>query len=305
MKIGFAAPQYGPIGTRENLLKVCQKAEALSYDSLWVLDRLLWPVKPQTPYPATPDGSLPEEYKHVLDPLGVLNFVAASTKKVGVGTSILDIPYYNPVVLARELATLDILSGGRLRLGFGVAWSKDECDATRAPYAERGDYSSEFLQALKSVWTTDPVEFKGKYFVIPKSVIGPKPMQKPHPPIIMAAFAPVALKRIAKYADGWNPVGVPVDGMKQMFESLKQLTKAEGRDPAALKLIVRANLIISDKPGGKDRWIFTGNWDQIKEDVEGTKKLGAEELFFDPYFSSEGQDINKVLPLMEKLRKLV
>lgn len=305
MKIGFAAPQYGPIGTRENILQVTQKAEELGYDSLWVLDRLLYPVNPRTPYPATPDGSLPEEYKHVLDPIDVLTFVAANSKKLGVGTSILDIPYYNPVVLARQLTTLDILSGGRLRAGFGVAWSEDECEATGAPFKERGDYSSEFLQALKAIWTTDPVEFKGKYFTIPKSHIGPKPVQEPHPPIIMAAFAPVALKRIAKYADGWNPVGIPADGMKQMFDGLKQLAQAEGRDPNAMKLVVRANLMVSDKPAGKDRWIFSGNWEEIKQDIEACKQLQADELFFDPFFSPDGRSVDKVLLLMERLRKLV
>jgi probable F420-dependent oxidoreductase len=305
MKIGFAAPQYGPLGTRENILKVVKKAEELAYDSLWVLDRLLYPVKPRTPYPATPDGSLPEEYKHVLDPIDVLTFVAASSKKLGVGTSVLDIPYYNPVVLARQLTTLDILSGGRLRAGFGVAWSEDECEATGAPYKGRGNYSSEFLQVLKAIWTTDPVEFKGKYFTLAKSHIGPKPIQKPHPPIVMAAYVPAALKRIAKYADGWNPVGVPADGMKQMFAGLKQMAQAEGRDPNAMKLYVRANLMITDKPAGKDRWIFSGNWEEIKQDVEACKQLQADEIFFDPFFSPDGHSIDKVLSLMERLRKLV
>ena len=304
MKIGFTLPQVGSLATTENVLKVAGKAEELGYDSLWVLDRLLYPVAPQTPYPASADGSLPEEYKHTLDPLGLLTFVAANTKKVAVGTSVLAIPYYNPTLLARQLTTLDVLSGGRLRVGFGAGWSKDECDATGASHKDRGAIANEFLQALKAIWTTDPVEFKGKYFQIPKSYIGPKPVQKPHPPIIVAAFAPVALKRIARYADGWNPVGIPVAGMKQMWEGLKEMTRAEGRDPEKLQLVVRANLALTEQPAGKDRFAFMGTWDQIKEDIEGCKQLNADELFFDPYFAPEGASIDSVLSLMERLRKL-
>src|SRR5690348_17499583 len=117
MKLGFALGNIGPIGTPENVRKIAQRAEELGYDSLWTVDRLLWPVKPQSPYPATPDGSLPEPYKYVLDPLDALTYAAALTKKVRLGTSVLDIPYYNPVTLARRLSTIDVLSGGRLLVG--------------------------------------------------------------------------------------------------------------------------------------------------------------------------------------------
>jgi alkanesulfonate monooxygenase SsuD/methylene tetrahydromethanopterin reductase-like flavin-dependent oxidoreductase (luciferase family) len=119
MKIGFALPNIGPLGCTDGISKVAQRAEALGYDSLWTIERLLWPVKPQTPYPVTPDGMLPEGYKYILDPLDTLTFVAAQTKKIGLGTSVLDIPYYNPVTLARRLTTIDILSNGRLRGGAG------------------------------------------------------------------------------------------------------------------------------------------------------------------------------------------
>src|SRR3989442_5177598 len=121
MRVGFALGNIGPIGTAENLVRIAQRAEALAYDSLWTVERLLWPVAPQTPYAATADGSLPEAYKRVLDPLDALTFVAAHTKKIALGTSVLDIPYHNPVMLARRVTTLDVLSGGRVRLGLGGA----------------------------------------------------------------------------------------------------------------------------------------------------------------------------------------
>ena len=304
MRIGFALPNIGPVATAEAVSKVAQRAEALGYDSLWTIERLLWPVKPQSPYPGTPDGSLPEPDKHALDPLDTLTFAAAQTRKIALGTSVLDIPYHNPVTLARRLTTLDVLSGGRVRLGLGLGWSKDEMDATGADIKKRGAMADEFLQALKAIWTTNPVEFHGKFYQIPKSYIGPKPTQKPHPPIYMAAFAPAALKRLATMADGWNPVGIPVEGMAQMFGAIKQMTKEAGRDPSALALVVRANLEINAKALGKERMIFNGSVEQIKEDIAGCRRIGAHELFFDPTFAAGGQSLDQWLGLMEQLRKL-
>ena len=305
MKIGFCLPNLGPNATPEGILKVARKAEELGYDSLWTVERLLYPVNPQTPYPVTPDGSLPDLYKYCLDPLETLTYVAGHTKKIGLGTSVLDIPYYNPVMLARRLSTLDVLSGGRLKLGLGLGWSQDEYDATGASMKGRGDLADEFLQVLKAIWTTDPAEFQGKYFKLPKSIINPKPVQKPHPPIYLAAFAPKALERIGRLADGWNPVAIPVAGMEQMFASVKEAAKAAGRDPASLQMVVRANLIVTEKPVEKDRFIFVGSEDQIKEDIEGCRKLGAEELFFDPSFGPDGNSLDAFMKRMEQMRKLL
>ena len=171
MKIGFSLPNIGPIGTAEAVTKVAQRAEALGYSSLWTIERLLYPVKLQRPYPGTPDGSLPEIYRQVLDPLDSLTYVAAQTKKIKLGTSVLDMPYYNPVMLARRLTTLDVLSNGRLCVGLGLGWSKDEMDATGADITKRGALADEFLPLLKAIWTTNPVEFHGKFFNVPKSYI--------------------------------------------------------------------------------------------------------------------------------------
>jgi probable F420-dependent oxidoreductase len=305
MKIGFALPNVGPIATTEAVIKVAQRAEELHYDTLTTIERLLWPVNPQTPYAATPDGSLPDPYKHVLDPLDALTFAAAHTKRAALMPSVLDIPYYNPVILARRLTTLDILSGGRARVSLGLGWSKDEMDAVGADMTKRGATADEFLQVLKAVWTTDPVEFHGKFFRIAKSYIGPKPVHKPHPPIYMAAFAPPALKRLAKFADGWNPVALPADAMAQMFGSVKQMAQAEGRDPASLQMFVRANLDIKDAPLPEGRWIFTGTLEQIKDDIAACRKIGAHEIDFDPTFSNGAQQLETWLRIMEQIRKLV
>jgi len=305
MKIGFSLPNIGPISTADAVTKVAQRAEALSYSSLWTIERLLYPVNPQRPYPGTPDGHLPEIYKHVLDPLDALTYAAAQTKKIRLGTSVLDMPYHKPVVLARRLTTIDVLSNGRLSVGLGLGWSKDEMDATNADITKRGALADEFLPLLKAIWTTNPVEFHGKFFNVPKSYIDLKPVQKPHPPIYMGAFVPAALKRLAKHANGWNPVFLPVPVMAEMFSSIRQMAKEAGRDPSAIAMVVHAGVDISEKPLGKDRPIFSGSLEQISDDVKACAKIGAEEVFFDPAFSPGGQSLDRWLSLLEQLRGMM
>ncbi len=305
MRVGFALGNIGPIGTPENLVKIAQRAETLGYDTLWTVERLLWPVAPQTPYAATPDGSLPPEYRYALDPMDALVFVAGHTKRIGLGTSVLDIPFYNPVLLARRVTTLDVLSGGRARVGLGLGWSKDEHEAVGTPMQQRGARADEFVTVMKTIWTESPAEFRGRFYTLPRSVFDARPVQKPHPPIYMAAFVPAALNRVARLADGWNPVAIPVDGMRTMFEELKGMAREAGRDPSALQLIVRANVDIRDTPRPKDGMIFTGTLEQVKEDVEGCRRIGAHEVHFDPTFMPGAQALDRWLALMERLRKLV
>ena len=144
-------------------------------------------------------------------------------------------------MLARRLTTVDILSRGRLRAGFGIGWSPDEYEAAGATWHDRGKRADESIEVLKKIWTTDPVEFHGKHYRIARSFIGPKPVQNPHPPIYMAAFAPSALKRVAAEADGRLPVGMPLSGVRAMFDEIKKMAKEAGRDPSALELIIRGS----------------------------------------------------------------
>jgi len=304
MKIGFSAGNIGPIGNAETISKIASRAEELGYHSLWTVERLLYPLEPQSPYPPTPDGSLPAQYRYTLDPLETLTFAAALTEKITLGTSILDLPYYNPVMLARRLSTLDVLSGGRLRVGFGLGWSLDEMQAAGANMKTRGAQADEFIKVLKAIWTTNPVEFHGRFYHLPKSWIDAKPVQKPHPPIYFAAYAPAAMKRIAEHADGWNPVGIPVEGMKQMWAAIRRMASEAGRDPGKLEMIVRANVEISDNPIAGERPLFTGSIAQIGEDACACRDIGADELIYDPVFSPGAQSLARWLELMEQLRNL-
>jgi probable F420-dependent oxidoreductase len=300
MRFGFALPQIGSAAGPEALVLVAKRAEDLGLDSVWVLDRILWPINPRAPYPIG-DGSLPVRYKNVLDPLETLTFAAAHTSRIALGTGVVNLPWYSPVLLARRLTTLDVLSAGRLRIGFGIGWSPDEYEAAGVTWQERGKRADESINALKRIWTTDPVDFQGKYYRIPKSFIGPKPVQKPHPPIYMAAFTPSALNRVATEADGWFPVGIPLSGVGAMFDEIKTMAKNAGRDPAALELIIAADVEIHKKPIDRDRIDFTGTLDQIAEDLIAARKLGAAEIVVYAQFSSDVETAKDIVARMEEL----
>ena len=192
-----------------------------------------------------------------------------------------------------------------LCVGLGLGWNKDEMDATGADMKRRGALADEFLPLLKAIWTTNPVEFHGKFFNVPKSYINLKPVQKPHPPIYLGAFVPAALKRLAKLADGWNPVFLPVPVMAEMFGNIKQMAKEAGRDPSALVMVVHAIIEITEKPLDKDRVIFSGSLEQISEDVGGCAKIGADEVFFDPAFAPGGQSLDRWLSLLDQLQGMM
>jgi len=300
MRLGFALPQVGNAAGPEAVVRVAKRAEEVGFDSLWVLDRLLYPVEPRAPYPVG-DGALPVQYKTSMDPLQTLAFAAANTKRIKVGTSILNLPWYNPVLLARSLATLDVLSGGRLRAGFGMGWSPDEYEAAGVSWSNRGKRADELIRAIKTIWTTNPVEFKGEYVQIAKSSIGPKPVQKPHPPIYMAAYAPGALQRVARESNGWFPVGIPIKAVSGMFEGIKGMAKEAGRDPSELEMLVRGNVEFSDSPAGGERADFTGTIDQIGTDIAATKEAGAAELVLDVQFAPGVEKTEDYVKRLEQL----
>ena len=305
MRLGFVLPQAGPLASPDTLIRAAQRAEALGYDSLWVLERLLYPIEPRTPYAPRADGKMPEEFRRVFDPLEALTFVAAHTSRIALGTSVLDMPFHNPLILARQLATLDVLSRGRLRVGLGQGWSEDEFEATGASFKDRGRRADEFIQVLKAVWTTDPVAFDGEFFRIPRSVVDPKPVQRPHPPIYLAAFAPGSLARVGRLADGWNPVAIPADAMGRMMDEIRAAARAAGRDPNGLELIVRANLELTQAPLGDGRGIFSGSLEEIEQDIRAVRAIGATEIFFDPIYSADSRSEEGFLGHLERIPRIV
>lgn len=305
MKVGISLPQLGPTASPENLITVAQRAEELGYDSAWVLERLLWPINPREPYPAAPDGSLPEAYQSVLDPLESLTFVAAHTKKLQLGTSVLVLPYHTPIQLARRIATLDVLSGGRALVGVGVGWSRDEFEAAGTPFERRGARCDEFLQAMIEVWTKDTVKFDGEFYHIPESKVGPKPVRKPYPPIYIAGFGQYTFDRAAKFGNGWNPAGVPsFEWLEGMISQFRQTAIRAGRTD--MEVVLRSfTMVFKDSPGSH-RTPMMGTLDEVREDTKRLRDIGVTHLIqsppaigFDPSAS-----IDAMLGLMEQLLEI-
>ncbi|MFL6277267.1 MAG: LLM class F420-dependent oxidoreductase [Blastocatellia bacterium] len=280
MKIGMSLPQLGTQASAESLIAVARRAEELGYDSLWVLERLLWPLNPQEPYPAAPDGKLPEAYQTVLDPIETLTFVAAHTSTIELGTSVLVLGYHTPIQLARRLATLDVLSKGRALVGFGVGWSRDEFQAAGTPFERRGARADEFLEALLALWTKDPVAFEGNYYHIPESLVGPKPVRKPHPPIYIAGFGPYTIERAVKYGQGWNPSGMPsFEWLEGMIKQFHETAARAGREP--MEVVFRAFTMVFEQSAAQ-RHPMMGTLAEIKEDIQRLRDIGVTHLIHSP-----------------------
>ncbi|MFL6456704.1 MAG: LLM class F420-dependent oxidoreductase [Nitrososphaeraceae archaeon] len=312
MKIGITLPQAGQQATRGNVIQMANLAEKEGFDSLWAFERLLWPINPQTPYPATPDGSLPIQYQIMLDPLEILSYVAANTNKIALGTSVIDMLFHNPVVLARRFATLDVLSEGRAIAGFGIGWSKDEYQASNIPFKDRGKRADEFIQALKRIWTDDVVEFKGKFYNIPASKIGPKPIQKPHPRIYMGGVSPNTYSRIVNYdANGWlGVIAGPLEYLDSTIKTIRDIAHKANKDPNNFKVVLLTypNIVLDSKnqsttTNESQRFPLTGTVDQAGDDIQRIKHMGVDHIIFGYHFIPIGRDIDKMINITKQLSK--
>jgi probable F420-dependent oxidoreductase len=304
MRIGTVVPAMGALASPELIVRAAQHAESLDYDSLWVGERVLYPVNPQTPYGGVPGEPLPEFYKRVFTPLETLAYVAAHTRRIALGTSLLVMPFHNPVLVARQLTTLDVLSGGRLRVGLGQGWSKDEYEATGAALDRMGARADEFIKVLQAIWGPDPVRFEGEFFRVPASILQPKPVRQPRPPIYLAAYTPSALRRVARLADGWLPTGIPLANVGPMMEQVRLQAREVGRDPAALELIILAHLSVTEDLQENGRADFTGNLEQIRQDIQRARELGANEIILNPRRAAVDLSEDGLLRALEQLREL-
>lgn len=303
MRTGINLPHLGSSATKDAVVRGAEHAERLGYDSVWTLDRLLSPVRPRNPYPGTPDVvEWPSYFRKNLDPLDSLTFAAAHTSTIGLGTAVLDIPFYNPLLLARRLATLDVLSEGRVIAGFGLGYSEDEYEATGTTASVRGRRADEFLEVLKLAWTADLVAHEGEFFTVPESRIDLKPVQRPYPPIYLAAYAPAALRRAALYADGWLPAGLPFDDLAAWTTILRQQAADTGRDPSELKVVPVYLPHLTESPLGDDREPLTGTPAQVKDDVARLRDLGVHELVLELKLS---HSTDALLDDMERFRELL
>jgi probable F420-dependent oxidoreductase len=301
MHLGFALPMAGDWATPDNQRQVARAAEALGYHSLWTFQRLLYALEPKNDYPPLPGQPWPRAFERVLDPIVSLAWVAGATSRVRLGTSVLLMPYYQPIVLAKQLATLDLVSGGRLDVGLGIGWSEDEYDAVGVPFRQRGRRGDEFLRCLKAIWTEPEVEFHGEFYRVPRSRVEPKPVQKPHPPITVGGYSPVVVQRAVRLGDGFNGGNVPLDRVAPVVAELRQAAVAVGRDPASLHVVSRGSFQVHERPQGPGRRPLWGTVDEIREDIGRYAEAGLTELFLEPNFQPGGARLDRTLAQMQAL----
>jgi probable F420-dependent oxidoreductase len=277
VKVGFAVPVSGSWATEQNIVYAARRAEQLGYHSLWAFQRLLSPV----------DGHWGETYRSVQDPVVTLAYLAGQTERIRLGVAVLNMPFFAPVLLAKQLATLDIVSRGRLDAGLGIGWSDEEYAAVGVAKEGRGRRAEEFLSLLKKLWTDDVVEHEGEFYRVPATRMDPKPVQRPHPPILLGATAPAALRRAGRLCDGW--VSSSRADLTRIGESIAVVRTAAaeaGRDPAALRFVCRG--VVRVRPAGSgDRPPLTGSLEQIRGDIERLGDQGITEVFVDLNFDPE------------------
>ncbi len=306
MEIGFALPHLGPVATRENIREVAIEAERLGYHSLWTNERLVKPLDPKTPYPGNAEGVLERQYETVFEHLTTLTYAAALTERVRLGVSVINLPFHHPVQLAKRIATMDQLSAGRIDVGFGLGWSEDEADVTNTPFETRGRRGEEYIHVLKAMWAEDPVSFEGQYINVPACEFGPKPVQRPHPPIYLGAFAPVALRRAGRIADGFTGCCAPVDAILGMRDAVREAATAAGRDGDALPTVVRCLVHRTDEPMDDDgRPVAWGSWEQIHEDAVRLDEAGVEVAFFDVGLQDDNDSTKALMNYLERFRGIL
>ena len=237
-------PQFGK-SAHSDLARFASTAEELGADSLWVGDRLLAAVHPTVGYAGS--DTVPEQFRANFDPFVALTVAATVTTRVRLGASVFVAPWYPPVQLARQLTSIDLLSGGRLLPGFGIGWSPEEFQAAGAPFERRGSQLDELLDVLDAIWTTNPARHDGRRWSVPESWVDLKPVQQPRPPVCLAGFSPAALKRIGERADGWVPVvhvpgGVDLGMLSAQRQAIDAAALAAGRDPSSIHAHVRINV---------------------------------------------------------------
>lgn len=273
MRIGFGLPVSGAWASPANITSFAARAEQAGYASLWTFQRLL-----------VPEGSGMEPvYQSVLDPMVAMAFAAAATSRIRLAVAVINAPFISPIYLAKQAASLDVLSGGRHDLGVGLGWMPQEFAATGSPMERRGARTEEYVRVLRTIWGQQPTEFSGEFYSVPRGSIRPAPVQAGGPPILLGGMAPRALRRVGRIADGWvTSSRADLAGIGESIAIVREAAAQAGRDPATLRIVCRGVVRSGEPVAGADgRLILSGSEAQIREDVECLAAAGVTDVFFD------------------------
>jgi probable F420-dependent oxidoreductase len=215
---------------------MARTVEALGFESFWCAEHPFIPVRTTSRFPGSPDGVIPETYSHFVDPFVTLARASGVTSRVKLGTSIVLVPERHPLLMAKEVSTLDRFSGGRFLFGVGAGWLREETELMGGDFDHRWTQTRESILAMKELWTKPEAEFHGKYYDFPPVKVYPKPAQMPHPPVLLGGTAANVFKRIVAWGDGWLPTGSTPEQIREGRAVLDRLAREAGRDPAALTI---------------------------------------------------------------------
>ena len=273
------------------VLDIAIAAEALGFDSLWVGERVFYPGK------APPDAPIDFE------PLTVLSYVAARTSRIRLGTSTLILPYRHPLLVAKAVATLDQLSGGRVILGVAAGWLEAEFAALGVPFGDRGAICDEYIAALRELWTGDEPRFEGRFCSFGPLTFSPRPVQQPHPPIWIAGDSDRALRRAVELGDGWQPE-LGFEEMERAAQRFHQLARARGRVPPPL-LAVGRRLGLTWDELGPEREPVHGRPEQIALDLRRYHQMGVCHFVFGIYHPTVGEVVQDMERFATQVKPLI
>ncbi len=276
MRFGIALPNYGPLATPATLVELARRAEDLGVDSVWVSDHLVAPLGVQSiyPYDRRPDARPGDMgvIERFYEPLTTLAYLAGQTRRVRLGVSALVVPYRNPVLAAKMMATLDALSGGRLILGIGSGWLREEFDALGVPFAGRGRRTDEYVAVYKSLWGGGEARFDGRCYRLPPVRTGPPPAQHPHPPLWIAGNSRTAVERAARVGDGWHAIDLAPAELAPLVTLLREREAAYSRRGLAVTL--RKGVL----PGADGSRPLYGEPEKIRADLDAYRDAGLDYL---------------------------
>jgi probable F420-dependent oxidoreductase len=317
MKFGFSVPISGPAASPAIMARLAQEGESIGYDYVTISDHVVEPTDIQARYPYSETGEFPKTStgdRH--EQLTAVAYLAAKTSKIQFLTSVMVVPHRPAVLAAKVLSTIDVLSGGRLMLGIGAGWMKEEFEAVGAPaFEERGRVTDEYLQAFKLLWTEDEPRFAGRHVGFENVSFLPKPVQKPHPPIWVGGESPAALRRTARHGDTWFPIGNnprhPLDTVPRFQEGLRSLhhmAEQNGRDPSSVGLAYYAGWFDQTKTiqlDNGERHLMTGSAAQIAEDIDALGELGVTDLVLNLQRGTLDQSLESMQHFVDEIRPLM
>ncbi|HEY5299676.1 MAG TPA: TIGR03619 family F420-dependent LLM class oxidoreductase [Acetobacteraceae bacterium] len=313
MRIGFNLPNSGAFTDPATMARIASEGEALGYDYLTLTDHVVLPDTSAPDYPYSESGEFlsgAPTIRHEL--LTAVAWIAAKTERIRLVTAVLVVPYRPAVLAAKMLASIDVLSNGRLVVGVGAGWLEAEFDAVATtPFARRGAVTDEYLRAFRVLWTERRPRFEGKYAAFSNIVLDPKPVQSPHPPIWVGGESPPALRRAAQLGDAWYPIGTsrvhPLDSLRRLtagISRLRQLAADAGRDPVKLGVVYRVKRLGTSVPaqaGDGERRLFSGTDAAILGDLRALEAAGVTGLDVD----IERADADASIAELRRLRELL